>query len=107
MLVKVFLGKRRAGNYEGLETTFCYQKLGCNKSLKLYFLHFHLDSFQENCGALSDENGEHFSQDISSMEKRYQGKWYYAMFGDYCWILARDAHKQRQAKRKKKYMILC
>ena len=55
---------------------------------------------------MCDENGGHLNQDISSMEKKYQGKWDYAMLADYCWTLARDAHTQRQAKRKKKYMIL-
>jgi len=50
-----------------------------------------LDFFPENCGAVSDEHGECFHQDISSMEKRYQGKWNFAILADYCWILARDA----------------
>ena len=53
---------------------------------------------------MSDEHGERFHQEISSMEKRYQGKWNCAMLADYCWVLARDAptmeHK-RQAKRKR------
>jgi len=43
-------------------------------ALKIHFLHSHLDFFPENCGVVSDENGERFHQDISSMEKRYQGK---------------------------------
>ena len=30
--------------------------------------------FLESCGAASDEHGEHLHQDISAMEKRYQGK---------------------------------
>jgi hypothetical protein len=45
--------------------------------------------FPENCGAVSDEHGERFDQHISSMEKRYQGKWNCAMLADYCWTLAR------------------
>jgi len=40
---------------------------------------------------VSDEHGERFHQDISSMEKRYQGKWNCAILADYCWTLARDA----------------
>jgi len=43
-------------------------------SLKIHFLHSHLDFFPESCGAVSDEHGERFHQDISSMEKSYQGK---------------------------------
>jgi len=59
---------------------------------------------------VSDEHGEHFHQDISSMEKRYQGKWNCAMLADYCWTLARDApttEYKRQAKRKKKSDFVC
>ncbi|UYV70837.1 hypothetical protein LAZ67_8000790 [Cordylochernes scorpioides] len=44
----------------------------------------------EFLGAVSDEHGERFHQDISSMEKRYQGKWSPAMLADYCWTLKRD-----------------
>ncbi|UYV76679.1 hypothetical protein LAZ67_14001721, partial [Cordylochernes scorpioides] len=47
--------------------------LGCNMSLKIHFLHSHLDLFPDNLGAVSDEHGERFHQDISSMEKQYQG----------------------------------
>jgi len=87
------LGNRRAQNYEELVNNLLqsYQQLGCNMSLNIHFLHSHLDFFPENCGAVSDEHGECFHQDISSMEKRYQGKWNCAMLGDYCWTLARDA----------------
>jgi len=37
-----------------------YQKLDCNMSLKIRFLHSHLDFFPENYGAVSDEHGELF-----------------------------------------------
>ena len=104
---KGFLGNRRAQNYEELVNRILqsYQKLGCNMSLKIHFLHSHLNFFPENCGAVSDEHGEHFHQDVSPMEKRYQGKWNCALLADYCWTLARDAPTmayKRQAKRKKK-----
>jgi len=36
---------------------------------KKHFLHSHWDFFLENCGAVSDEHGESFHQDISSMEE--------------------------------------
>ena len=79
-------------------------------SLKIQFLHSHLDFFPENCSAVSDEHGERFHQDIYSMEKRYRRKWNCAMLADYCWTLARDdpaMEYKRQAKRKNKnYMIL-
>jgi hypothetical protein len=59
-------------------------------SLKIHFLHSHLEFFLEDCGEVSDEQGECFHQDISSMEKRYQGKLNCAMLTNYCWTLARD-----------------
>ena len=57
-VVKGFMGNRRALNYEELVNNFSqsYQKLGCNTSLKIHFLHSHLDFFPENCGAVSDEH---------------------------------------------------
>ena len=102
-VVKVFLGNRRAQNYEEHLNNFLqsYQKLGCNMSLKIHFLHLHLDFFPENCGAVSDEHRERFHQDISSMEKKHQGKWNCVMLTDYRWTLARDASTmeyKRQAK---------
>jgi hypothetical protein len=81
-----------------------YEELGCNMSLKIHFLHSHLDFPAENCGALSDEHGERFQCDIAAMEKRYQGKWSSSMLADYYWTVRRDspglAYK-RQAKRQR------
>ncbi|GFV91345.1 uncharacterized protein TNCV_898621 [Trichonephila clavipes] len=44
-------------------------------SVKVHFLHSHLDYFPENLGAVSEEQGERFHQDIKEMERRYQGRW--------------------------------
>ena len=52
----------------------CFEVLGCYMSLKVYFLHAHLDYFQQNLGDMNEEHGEHFHQDIKSMETRYQGR---------------------------------
>jgi hypothetical protein len=56
-------------------------------SLKVHFLNSHLDFFPETLGAVSDEHGETFHQD---MEKWYQGKFSLSMLADYCWTLKRD-----------------
>ena len=64
-----------------------YEKLGCRMSLKLHFLHSHLNFFQDNLGNVSEEHGERLHQDIQVMEKRYQGRWNKAMMGDYVWNL--------------------
>jgi hypothetical protein len=109
-VVKGFLGNRRAQNYDGIVNNLSqsYQILGCNMSEKIHFLHSHLDFFPENCGAVSGENAQRFDQHISSMEKRYQGKWNCAKLPDNCWTLARDAPTvecNRQAKRKKNMIL--
>jgi len=46
-MVKGFLGNRRAQNYEELVNNLSqsYQKIGYNMSLKIHFLHSHLDFF--------------------------------------------------------------
>ena len=64
-----------------------YQDLGCRMSVKIHFLHSHLDFFLDNLGDVSDEHGERFHQDISVIEKRYQGKPNERMMGDNCWYL--------------------
>jgi hypothetical protein len=59
----------------------------------MHFLHSHLNFFLQNFGAVSDEQGKRFQQDILTMEKRYQGRWDPAMMGDYCWFLIREKKK--------------
>ncbi|GBP18527.1 hypothetical protein EVAR_12988_1 [Eumeta japonica] len=70
-VVRNFLGSHRAENYEELVNNLlvAYKDMGCNMSLKIHFLHSHLDFFPQNLGAVSDEHGERFHQDISNMEK--------------------------------------
>ncbi|UYV77381.1 hypothetical protein LAZ67_15000800 [Cordylochernes scorpioides] len=71
---KNFLGSVKVENYRDIVNglLLSYKARGCNMSLKIHFLHSHLDFFPDNLGAVSDEHGERFHQDISSMEKRYQ-----------------------------------
>ena len=92
-VVENFLGNHRARNYSQLvkKLLSAYKAMKCNMSLKIHFLHSHLDFFPANLGAVSDEQGERFHQDISTMEKRYQGNWNPSMLADYCWTLQRDA----------------
>ena len=87
-----FLGNKREDNYTQLITRLLqkYHQLKCKMSLKIHFLYSHLDFFPPNCGAVSDKHGERY-QDISMMERRYQGHWNEAMLADYCWYKCRDA----------------
>ena len=56
-------------------------------SLKVHFLETHLDFFKDNLGDVKEKHGEHFHQDIATMEKRYQGCWNTTMMRDYVWNL--------------------
>ena len=80
-----------------------FQALGAQMSIKMHFLHSHLDYFPENCGDYSEEQGKRFDQDISCMEERHQGRWDVNMLSDYSWCLKRDVpapkHSQRALKR--------
>lgn len=71
-------------------------------SLKIHFLDSHLNFFPENLGAVSDEHGERFHQELSAMESRYKGK-EANMLADYCWTLLREDKEtvySRQSDRK-------
>jgi hypothetical protein len=64
--------------------------IACNMSLKVHFLDSRLNFFPENLGRMSNMHREQFHQDISTMEKRYQGKWSPSMLADYSWTLRRN-----------------
>jgi hypothetical protein len=101
-----FVGNVKADNYKKLVKNLlkCYQRMGCNMSLKIHFLHLHLDFFPPNLGAVSNECGERFHQDISVMEKRYAEKSVQNMLADYCWNLKEEVSGgsyKRQSSRKK------
>lgn len=102
-----FLGNVKNADYRNIVDRMIvnFQRLGCNMSVKVHFLHSHLDYFPENLGDYSEEQGERFHQDIKDMEKRYQGRWNSSMMADYCWNLKRDLPTKhsfsRQSKRKR------
>ena len=68
-----------------LECISSYSAIGCNMSMKLYFLHFRMDyppPTKKNMGAISSEYGKRFHQDISQMEKDVQWKVEFPI----CWL---------------------
>ena len=73
-----------------------FEKLGCNLSIKLHFLHSHLDFFPVNLGDYSEEHGEKFHQEMKNIEDRYYGKWSVSMLADYCWTLYRETNYPRE-----------
>ncbi|KAI6656196.1 hypothetical protein LOD99_1529 [Oopsacas minuta] len=106
-VMKNFLGNTKSPNYKILvnELIESYKNLGCNMSVKVHFLHSHIDYFPENLGAVSEEQGERFHQDIKTMETRYQGRWDVHMMADYCWCLKRDCIDVIHARMSKKTEI--
>ena len=79
-----------------------YEDMGCRMSLKIHFLYSHLNFFQPNLVAVSDEHGEIFHRDIMKMESNYKGKWNASMMGDFCWILLRDIPEAKYTRSSKK-----
>ncbi len=87
------LGNNKSPTYrDGIQNLLdTYHKMG---SLQIHFLHSHLDFFPKNLGAVSDEQGERFHQDIRAIENRYQGFWNEIMMADYYRMLYIDNSEQ-------------
>ena len=81
-----------------------FRDLGCKMRIKVHFLFSHLDKFPDNLGAVSDEQGERFHQDMMAVEERYQGRWDRHMLANYCWSIKCDCpamvYKRKSYKRK-------
>lgn len=77
----MFPGNHKAESYHDTVTDVV-NAMGCNMFLKLHFLDSELD-LPENLGAVIDEHGEHFHQQISTMERRYQDKRSSSMLAEY------------------------
>ena len=60
-----------------------FEGLGCHMSLKVHFLHAHLDYFPQNLGDMSVEHDEHFHQVIKNMKTRHQDRWDVFIIADY------------------------
>ena len=84
----------------------CFEALGCCMSLKVHFLHAHLDYFPQNLGGMSEEHGECFHQDIKSMKALCQGRWDVSMMANYCWCLKCDCKSNKVARKAKRRKFL-
>ena len=108
MVVRNFLGNKKDKDYVELVESLLknLRDLGANMSIKVHFLQSHLDRFPENCGDVSDEQGERFHQDLKKMEERYQGRWDAHMIADYCWGLQRDDQNIKHSRKSRKRSLL-
>lgn len=86
-VIRYFLGSTRAHNYPALVTKMLhyFQKIGVNMSLKIHFLHHHLEYFSKQLASESDEHGERFHQVAMPMETRYKGKRLDSLLAEICW----------------------
>ena len=100
-VTKNYLGNTKADNYVNLVNDMLekFKRLNVHMSIKIHFLFSHMDRFPENLGAVSDEQGERFHQDIKTVEQRYQGRWDSHMMAGYCWAIMTNKisseHKRR------------
>ena len=89
---KNFFGNKKASNYKELVANLLssFEDIGAKMSIKVHFLHSHLDRFPENLGALSDE----------------QGRWDAVVLADYCWSVKHDSVATHSCKSlKRKFMV--
>ena len=100
-VVDGFLGRNRNPHLKEVieKLVLDFQRLGATMSLKLHFLHSHLDIFPDNNCDVSDEHGEQFHKTISSMDRRYSSQCTPVMLADYCWTLMQEDH-QTEHRRK-------
>jgi hypothetical protein len=117
-VVTKFLGNNKGPVYVIIVANMLekFKVLGCLMSLKIQFLNSHLDFVPENLGAVSEEQGGRFHQDLKEMERRHQGRWTVNMMGDYCWTVHSEtpetSHKKKSnirsfvGKRKRQYKAI-
>ena len=103
-VIENFLGNHKSENYMEVvnEMLNSFESLGCNMSIKVHYLHSHLECFPENLSDFSEEQGERSHQDIKTLENRYQGRCDMHMMADYCWSLEKDCPKCIQGWQKEK-----
>jgi hypothetical protein len=70
-VIEKLLGNHKDEDYENIVRIMFknFHILGRNMSLKVHFLFSHLNLFLTNLGAVSEEQGERFDQDIKQMER--------------------------------------
>jgi hypothetical protein len=93
-VIEKLFGNHKDEDYENIVRIMFknFHILGCNMSLKVHFLFSHLNLFLKNLGAVSEEQGERFDQDIKQMERFYQGRWSVSMMVGFCGMYPKKKH---------------
>lgn len=86
-----FLGKTRVANYRVLinDLMDAFSTIHVHMSLKIHFLHHHIDAFERQVPTESDEQGERFHQTCKPLEERFKGKNLQSFIADLCWLSAK------------------
>ena len=80
------------------ELNSLYSIMGCNMSLKLHFLLFHLNFFfPENMGVVSDEHDESLIRIFPKLKKGTVEN----MLSDHCWSHIREIQTGENKRQKK------
>lgn len=106
-VINNFLGNTKSENYVSLveEMLENFKEMKVNMSLKIHIMHSHLNFFPENLGAVSDEHGERFHQEIAELEKRYS-KCSSNMLADYCWsVISENCTDHKKKAIRKSFQI--
>lgn len=75
-VISGLLGKNRSTTYEADVNTMMnsFSQIGVNMSLKIHYLHHHLNYFAAQLATESDEQGERYHQVAMPFELRYKLK---------------------------------
>ena len=88
-VIEGVLGKNRVQREEIQQRVdrllYYFEKIGASMTLKLHFLHHHLDTFLDQSPQESDEQGERFHQVTMPIEKRFKSKKLDALLAEVCW----------------------
>ena len=87
-----FLENYKADNFSELVESMLssFRQLDCKMSIKVHYLHSHLDHFPEKLGNWNKEQGEWFHQDLRTKDERCQEHWNIHTMSDYCWFIQHD-----------------
>ena len=104
LIVRKFLGNYKVDNYSELVKSmlFSFCQLGCRISIKVYYLHSHMDHFPENLGDLSMEWGRQFHQDLRTMKRDTKETGIPTRWQIYCWSIHYDGPSPSHHKKSSK-----
>lgn len=89
------LGIHRSDDWRILveEMLSAFENINVRMSLKVHFMHQHMDWFERQSPTESDEHGERFHQIAAPLEHWYCGKKLDSLLADLCWNLINEEYE--------------